>query len=1000
MFWALIPLALLPAALHWWCTRAVADTTASAVLPERYLAVTQRVSFVTMLCIVTIILGAGWHAVWLLPAQFVALAASTYRTRRVMFGETWPFSRYLSWRSRFHAGMFGLWWFIALAPTLIALADPAWTWWLTALALAIALMWHHFSGRILLGLLRASPLARPDLDAHFARVFAGARVPRPIVWHAGSEGGRLANAFAMITLHRRGVLFLDSLLDQLPPDQITAILAHEVAHLEQFHRRRLLGIYITMTCLIVLLMTGSAVAAVVIPGFASWSWVVSVVGVFAAMWLRARRMQAHETDADLRAIELCGDPDALIRGLIRIYEINHIPRRWSSVTEQRATHPSLARRIRTIRDRVASADSAPEPIERLIVASSEPGRYAVLDHRRLTFAWSDDVFRQSEATAEGTTILERASRVEMINFDQLCELRLSAARGRIDLIAVGRQSRRWSMPIVEADAARVQRALDRVDHLIVAPPAARDYGLIRRAAVVLVLVLAAPYNAIGAVLAPALLALRRPKRSLMLALAAALAGTAVASVNDPSAGLTRVVLMAVLTLLVVSSLSVRRHSLPEEPEVPLWIWIERLSLLVPILLGAIIAAANASDLFGLHAAVRERAWFTAALAAMAAFYISQTSPRTARRAGLGVAVVATMAFVVGSPWFLLHAVADPLVANMPRFAEKLVPVTALATRSIEGLYSTVRVTPDGTQFVLVGDYDETAEYEDNPKGAPQPVPIIAGAFDDWQREIRAVDVAVIDDHRLLILDREHGSSVLRAEDLRSGQALWTLALPDVDGSRVSASPDGRWRAFARRGHQYQRFEGHVGSSSFTTTRWTVAADQQSYVDAPIDDGGTSVLALASVWHPPSFTSLLADWRQTRRLFHVDRTNTTEIATSHLSVECTTPPLDVTGSVCVSFDGRSSRLWRVNLSTGVLEPWGEMRHMLWNPSQPSQQRLAGIVNGRPVVTALDTHVVVTLQPDTRCWTMDVVVMRDMLVAACIDGDRTTLSQYRLPADVQN
>ncbi len=192
----------------------------------------------------------------------------------------------------------------------------------------------------------------------------------------------------------------------------------------------------------------------------------------------------------------------------------------------------------------------------------------------------------------------------------------------------------------------------------------------------------------------------------------------------------------------------------------------------------------------------------------------------------------------------------------------------------------------------------------------------------------------------------------------------------------------------------------MGSSSFTTTRWTVAADQQSYVDAPIDDGGTSVLALASVWHPPSFTSLLADWRQTRRLFHVDRTNTTEIATSHLSVECTTPPLDVTGSVCVSFDGRSSRLWRVNLSTGVLEPWGEMRHMLWNPSQPSQQRLAGIVNGRPVVTALDTHVVVTLQPDTRCWTMDVVVMRDMLVAACIDGDRTTLSQYRLPADVQN
>ena len=468
MFWALIPLALLPAALHWWWTRSVTDTAASAVLPERHLAITQRVSFVTMLCIVTIILGAGWHAVWVLPMQFVALAASTYRTRRVMFGETWPFWRYLSWRSRFHAGMFGLWWFIALAPTLIAVADPAWTWWLTALALATALAWHHFSGRILLRLLRASPLERPDLDAHFARVFEGARVPKPMLWRAGSEGGRLANAFAMITLNRRGVLFFDSLLDQLPPEQITAILAHEVAHLEQFHRRRLLGIYITMTSLIVLLMTGSGVAALLVPGFEEWSWIVSVAGVFAAMWLRARRMQAHETDADLRAIELCGDPDALIRGLIRIYEINNIPRRWSSVTEERATHPSLARRIRTIRDRMAATHASPEPIERIVVASSERGRYAVLDDHRVAFVWLDG------EVGDATTILERASRAEMISLDQLCELRLSATRGRIDLIAAGRQSRRWSMPIVEADAARVQHALDRVDHLIVAPAATRQ----------------------------------------------------------------------------------------------------------------------------------------------------------------------------------------------------------------------------------------------------------------------------------------------------------------------------------------------------------------------------------------------------------------------------------------------------------------------------------------------------------------------------------------------
>jgi heat shock protein HtpX len=988
MFGALILLSLLPAILHRWWTRSVADLAASAVLPERHLSITQRVSFVTIVCVVTIILGAGWHAVWILSVQFVALAASTYRTRRAMFGETWPFRRYLSWRARFHAGMFGLWWFVALAPTVIAQANPARTWWLTALAVAIALAWHHWSGSILLWLLRASPLNRPDLDAHFQRVFAGARVPTPALWRAGVKGGRLANAFAMITLARRGVLFFDGLLDQLTPEEITAILAHEVAHLEQFHTRRLRVIYTATTVLILLLMIGSALAAVVAPGFEAWSWIVSVAGVFGAMLVRARRMQAHETDADLRAIELCGDPDALIRGLIRIYDINHIPRRWSSLTEERATHPSLARRIRTIRDRIAATPAAPEPIERLVVPSPERGRCAALDHHRVAFAWFDGDL------GDAATILDRASRLEMVTFDQLCELRLSATRGRINLIAVGRQAGRWSMPILETDAARVQRALDHIDHLVMAPAPARDYGLVRRAAVLLVVLLAAPYNAIGAVLAPALLALRRPKRQLMLALAAALAGTAIASVNDPDASVVRIVLLAMLTLIVVSSVSLRLRSRPEEPDAPLWTWIERLALLVPILVGLVFAAANARDLFGLHSAVRDRAWFTAALAAAAVFYIAQTSLRTSRRAGLGVGVLATAALVVGSPWFLLHAVGDPLVADMPLFSEKVVPVTTLATQSVSGSFSVVRLTPDGSHFVLTGEYDDAAEYDDTSE-VPQPLRFVAGAFDGWQREIRAFDVDVIDDQRLLVLGRERGSSVLRAEDLRSGRTLWTLTLPDVDLSNVSAAPDGRWRAFARRGRQFERVEGRVGSSPFTTTRWTVATDKQSYLDMPLNDGGRGALALASMWHEPSFSSLLADWRETKRLFYLDGTGTTEIATSHLSVECTTPPIDVTGSVCVSFDGRSSRVWHVDLSSGALDPLGETPHRLWRPSQPSQHRLAGIANGRPFLTAMDAHTIVTLAPDRRCWAMDIDVSREMVVAACPDGDATTVAQYRLP-----
>ena len=126
-------------------------------------------------------------------------------------------------------------------------------------------------------------------------------------------------------------------------------------------------------------------------------------------------------------------------------------------------------------------------------------------------------------------------------------------------------------------------------------------------------------------------------------------------------------------------LSVRRAPHQEERTPRSGSGSSELGLLVPVLIGLVFAAANGRDLFGLHSALRDRAWFTAALAAVAVFYFVQTSPRTSRRAGLGVAVIATAALVVGSPWFLLHAVADPLVADMPLFREKVVPVTTLAT---------------------------------------------------------------------------------------------------------------------------------------------------------------------------------------------------------------------------------------------------------------------------------------------------------------------------------
>jgi hypothetical protein len=212
---------------------------------------------------------------------------------------------------------------------------------------------------------------------------------------------------------------------------------------------------------------------------------------------------------------------------------------------------------------------------------------------------------------------------------------------------------------------------------------------------------------------------------------------------------------------------------------------------------------------------------------------------------------------------------------------------------------------------------------------------------------------------------------------------------------VQAAPDGRWRAFGRRGRQFERIEGRIGTTPITSTRWTVISDKQGYLAMPLNDGGSVALAVASLSEEPSLSGLLTDWRETKRLLRVDSTSTTEIATSQLRVECTTPPMDVMGNVCVSFDGRSSWFWRVDLATGRLLPIAEARATIWNASQVSQQRLAGVANGRPMLANLEARTLLMLVPDQYCWAQDVSVANDVLVAMCADGQGTAVTQYPLP-----
>lgn len=119
------------------------------------------------------------------------------------------------------------------------------------------------------------------------------------------------------------MLFTDTLLDRFDQQELLGICAHELAHFERFNpgylRRRNYVTYIVFA-------VGVAFAPVVriagldsgpLPGLL---WLAVFLSSVA---MRARHKQRQETICDLRAVELTGDADGLIRGLTKLHQLTN-----------------------------------------------------------------------------------------------------------------------------------------------------------------------------------------------------------------------------------------------------------------------------------------------------------------------------------------------------------------------------------------------------------------------------------------------------------------------------------------------------------------------------------------------------------------------------------------------------------------------------------------------------------------------------------------------------
>ena len=380
-----------------------------------------------------------------------------FPARRKIFDESWSLLGFLGHTTRFWLAHLGGLWLIGVLPWAVQWS-PRHAVVFGSFIGVVAFVWNAFNARAVPWILRARLLDRPDLETAFEAVVSKSKCGPPRLYRVDARGGRFVNAMAVPSLGQSAVLFSDGLLDAMTTEEISAVFAHEIAHLEARTRAALLtgfGVFALFASVPLFVWLGPLAEQA-----AGWQWLWPLFLIFFVLHA-GRQHRSHETESDIRAVELSGNPEALVSALTKIHALSHLPRRWSDDFEQASTHPSLARRIQAIR-RAAGHEPDPSPTEvMLVVSPSVPRKAVVLDSAQLhwLFGFSDEAHGNADADELLATAEERRS----IPYGELRELRLESQGNTRRLSFRDQTGQVTKMPVAPEDVARLETALDRLD---------------------------------------------------------------------------------------------------------------------------------------------------------------------------------------------------------------------------------------------------------------------------------------------------------------------------------------------------------------------------------------------------------------------------------------------------------------------------------------------------------------------------------------------------------
>ena len=110
--------------------------------------------------------------------------------------------------------------------------------WIVAIVLgAIALVWNAQYVRMFRALVGAEPVDAPAIRSRFAQLAKECGLPEVTLHQVPLRGGSFTNAVALPSTYTPAVVVTDTLLARFDEDEVTAILAHELAHHEHFKPR-------------------------------------------------------------------------------------------------------------------------------------------------------------------------------------------------------------------------------------------------------------------------------------------------------------------------------------------------------------------------------------------------------------------------------------------------------------------------------------------------------------------------------------------------------------------------------------------------------------------------------------------------------------------------------------------------------------------------------------------------------------------------------------------